>query len=284
MHSTEITPNPFRADMHCHSTCSDGSLSPRDLVLLAAQKGLKALSITDHDTIGAYVEAIPAAREAGIRLLAGVELSAMQRGQSVHILGYAYNLNSPVMQAFCHKHFERRHKRALTILKRLQDQGFKLSDDDLFSAVPAGTSIGRPHIAEAMIRAGYVTSVDAAFKTYLGSGKSCYVAVDTPSVKETIATIHAAGGVATIAHPHLIQNDILLKELLGMAFNGIEVYYARFGLHQCQRWLDIAKTRQWLISGGSDFHGDAKPQIALGSSWVSEEVFNALAARDKNQY
>jgi hypothetical protein len=157
-------------------------------------------------------------------------------------------------------------------LERLATHAMPLNlEDVLFS-----NSIGRPHIAMAMIKRGYVSSIQQAFQLYLGEGKPCYVPGVTYSVEETLEIIHQSKGLAIIAHPHLIKDGKILNELLNLNFDGIEGYYGRFPASAHERWLKIGARKGWIITGGSDFHGDVKPDLPLGSSWVGEETFMTL--------
>ena len=272
----------FRADLHCHTTCSDGTVSPRDIIQLASDIGLQGLSITDHDTIAAYEEAIPAAHAKKLLLISGLELSATHRQTSVHILAYSFSLASAIIRDFCQRHQQRRQLRNQTILHLLNLQGLPLSLDNLTQDLPFSSSthsIGRPHIALAMVRKGYVRTIQQAFHEYIGEGKPCYAPGAAFSVEETLEVIHKANGLAMIAHPHLIENVGILKDLLNMNFDGIEGYYARFPPSAHERWLKIGAHKRWMITGGSDFHGAIKPNIPLGSSWVQAETFAILQQR-----
>lgn len=268
----------FRADMHCHSIYSDGSLSPRELLLLAKQKALSGLAITDHDTVDAYPTAVPAAQEIGIELISGVEFSAVHNEVSVHILGYAFCLEHPAITDFCLRHKHRREERNRTILENLKSHDMPISEEELRACLPnrltnAQCTIGRPHIALAMVKKGFVETVHEAFKKYLGEGKSCFARGATFTVEETLHVIHQAKGLAIIAHPQLIKNSRTIVQLLSMNFDGLEGYYGMLFPNQEERWIKIAKKKNWLITGGSDFHGDVKPSIPLGCSWVGEETF-----------
>jgi predicted metal-dependent phosphoesterase TrpH len=261
----------FRADLHCHSTCSDGTLSPVELVRHAKQVGLSAIAITDHDTVEAYSLAIPAAREAGLILGTGVEFSCTFKEVSVHILGYDILLEDPSLLNFCKLHQERRLKRNRAILEKLVRLQMPITEEELLAK--GERSIGRPHIAQLMVEKGYVPTIKYAFQYYLGDGKSAYVRGDPFAVLETIELIHRAKGKAFLAHPHLIEKNHLLKELLKLPFDGIECYYGRFFADQERRWIEIAVKKGLLQSGGSDFHGDVKEYIPLGCSWVDETTF-----------
>lgn len=267
----------FRADMHCHTTCSDGTVNPTDIIHLAAHLDLQGLSITDHDTIDAYQTASPIAKLKEISLISGVEFSAVLRGSSVHILAYSFASSSTLIEQFCKRHLQRRTSRNEQILKLLASHGMPISREDF----PAGTldskhPIGRPHIALAMVKKGYVSSIQQAFHEYIGDKKSCCVIGDSFTVEETLEIIHAANGLAVIAHPHLIDEDKILRELLLMNFDGIEGYYAKFPRTAQERWVQIGSKKGWIVTGGSDFHGEIKPHLPLGSSWVNEETFLIL--------
>ncbi len=266
----------FRADMHCHTTCSDGSFTPEEVVKTARAARLQGLSITDHDTIDAYAEAIPHAHEHGVKLISGVEFSTFHAGSSVHVLAYAFDLENESINALCQSHKESRRKRLLTMGKKLADQGHVL---DLDKILLEPGSFGRPHLAQAMVEKGIVSNIKQAFNEYLGDGKSCFVPSNTISTTDTIDIIHKANGFAIIAHPHLIKDQNVLLDILKMDFDGLEAYYARFSARQEEVWVKIGTQRKWIITGGSDFHGAMKPTIPLGSSWVEEDTFNLLHER-----
>lgn len=274
---------PFRADLHCHSTCSDGTMTPEQLLHHASEIGLKALSITDHDTLDAYTDDILAlAKDLKIELLPGVEFSTILNSTSVHLLGYNFSLKDPKILAFCARHKDRRIMRYREILKLLANHGIKIDEEELLTLAIAtqpslkNRIIGRPHIALMMVKLGYVKTIQEAFKKYLGDGCSCYVQGEYITPEETIEILHNAGGIAVIAHPHLINDSKILLRLLAMKIDGIECYYSRFQEKEHKRWVKIAQRHNFLITGGSDFHGDVKPTIPLGCSWIDEEHFRKL--------
>jgi len=269
----------FRADLHCHSTCSDGTLSPEELLKLAQERGLSGLSITDHDTIDAYKTAIPAAKALGIRLGTGVELSCEHLETSVHILGYDYSLTTPSIKALCARHQRRRTERNRLILANLKKHKMPIEEEELQKFGQERT-IGRPHIAQLMIEKGYVKTVKEAFNRYLGEGKSCYAQGAVFTALEAIEVLHQAGGKAFLAHPQLLPKTAPLKEILQLPFDGLECYYSLFGKETSQKWLEIAEKKKWLVSGGSDFHGGAKPDVVLGCSFVDQETFEKIFSHD----
>ncbi len=260
------------ADIHTHTTASDGSFTPTELVRHAKKCGLQGLSITDHDTIAAYEEAIPIAKELGIVLGTGIEFSTIFEGHDVHILGYDITLSSPELLALCHRHKNRRLHRNLKMLEKLHDHKMEITLDEMKGS-------GRPHIAYIMVQKGYVKSIKEAFNKYLGEGKKCYVRGDTVSVQETIDVIHAADGKAFIAHPHLLVHSFPITQLLELPFDGIECRYAKLASKTSEPWIKIAQQKKWLMSGGSDFHGAVKPDISLGCQGVDRATFDQIFTR-----
>lgn len=272
----------FRADLHCHSNCSDGTFSPSELVKHAHNLGLQGLSITDHDTIDAYREALPVAQYLNLPLLSGVEFSAHSAQTNVHILAYGFDLASEAIKKFCEQHKQRRITRNQLIITQLAAKGMPLSEESIIKLTSQGSfSIGRPHIAQALMQQGYVKSIQEAFQLYLADDKPCFVNGQTFSIEETLDLIHKVRGFAIIAHPHLIDNPKAIKTLLSYPFDGIEVYYGRLPLSFHERWLKIAEGLGWMVTGGSDFHGAIKPNLPLGSSWVNQECFEKLYERHK---
>lgn len=263
-----------RADLHCHSTCSDGTCSPVELLHLAKEKELFALSITDHDTLDAYTDKLFAkAKEIGVKLFTGVEFSTRQKGYPVHLLGYGVKKTEKIL-SFCKQHQERRRSRNRTILEKLRRLSIIIEEEELGD--PSDRTVGRPHIAERLLKKHYVFSIQGAFDRYIGEGKPCFDPGVSFIPEETIEVIHEAGGEAFIAHPHLVKKKAILRELLEMNFDGIECYYGLFHGGQEKKWLRIAEEKGWLVSGGSDFHGEIKPRIQLGCSWVEEERVQAI--------
>lgn len=263
----------FRADLHCHTIFSDGTLSPEALIDKAQEIGLSALCITDHDSVEAYKRALPYAQAKQILLGTGVEFSCTHKETSVHLLGYGIDITHPKLLSFCQRHAKRRTERNRKILEKLRQINMPLSEEELCSM---GHMIGRPHIALLMLKKGYVPSIKTAFQLYIGDDKPCYVRGCAFSVEETIAIIHEAGGKAFIAHPHLLHHRCKIKELLCFPIDGLECYYAQFNNEQTKRFIKLAKEKNLLMSGGSDFHGETLEHTRLGSSWVDEATFHTI--------
>lgn len=263
----------YRADLHCHSTCSDGTSTPSELLHLAKEKQIQAISITDHDTLSAYNDALfQEAKDLGVKLFVGVEFSTRHKGYPVHLLGYGLQ-STPEILAFCAKHQERRLKRNRAILEKLRRLSIIIEEEELGN--PNDRTVGRPHIAQILLKRGTVGSIQEAFDRFLGEGKPCFDPGVSVTPEETIAAIQHAKGKAFIAHPHLIRRKSVLNALMTMSFDGIECYYGRYHGHE-KKWLSVAEEKGWLISGGSDFHGLVKPHIELGCSWTPEKDVRKL--------
>lgn len=273
----------FRADLHCHSNCSDGSDTPMELLEEAKRRGLQGLSITDHDTIDAYTpELLQKAEEVGIRLLPGIELSSELQGTTLHILGYGFDLHAVSLNHFLQGMQRRRAVRNRAILEKLSEKGMAIDEEELLSS--AHKSVGRPHIAALMVQKGYVESPQKAFEFYLREGGACYVSGFKSSPEEVVLQIHEAGGMAVLAHPHFLKKRSLIQKALILKLDGIECYYANLSARDEAPWLKIAKERNLIATGGSDYHGKVKPTIQLGASWVDEETFNRLlSARSREK-
>ncbi|OGN53799.1 MAG: hypothetical protein A2Y28_00995 [Chlamydiae bacterium GWC2_50_10] len=262
----------FRADLHLHSIFSDGSLAPKELVSRVQESGLLGFCITDHDAIAAYPEVISLAEEAGLHTGTGVEFSAFFEGISVHLLGYGFSLTGQAVLALSLRHQKRRKERNCAIIEKLKEKKIFLREEDL-----VGTVVGRPHLAEQMVKKGYVSSCQEAFRNYLAEGKCCYFRGEMIAAEETIEAIHRDGGKAVLAHPHLLpQRKKWLERLLQLPFDGLECYYGRFSRNEAEKWLQRARQKGLLITGGSDFHGERKPYAMIGSSWIDRESFDKI--------
>ncbi len=271
----------FRADLHCHSLYSDGTLSPKELIDLAKEKKLQGLSITDHDTIKGYSqEVFSYAQEKGIRLLCGVEISSSLQEQTVHILAYGRGVLEESLQKFLSEVVKKRKKRNEEIVDKLNEHGLKVDVEEIYQLALkngcAETVIGRPHIANLLVEKGYVKNFQEAFQKYLQDGGLCYVSGMKFSPDEVIGHIHQVKAKAVLAHPHVMSLR-LVDSVLEYPFDGIEAYYGRKLPIEEKKWIKIAKDRNLIATGGSDFHGLIKPHLSLGVSWVGIDTFNLLA-------
>lgn len=269
---------PFKYDLHIHSTCSDGTLTPFEILSLAKDVGLAGLSITDHDTIDAYSDDLFfQANTLNLKLITGAEFSSSEKGVTVHILAYHFDHKNEDLRNFCLEHQKYRDIRNQEIIHKLSKKGFKITFADLEEKrVSKNQVLGRPHIGQLLLERGHVRKLSEAFDRYLGDGKSCYVEPKNPSIEKTIEIIKHAGGKAILAHPQLFKHRKILKEILKKPFDGMECYYARMPRSQAEGYAKMAKEKNWLITGGSDFHGINKSFLRLGSSFIQEEDFNLL--------
>ena len=256
-------------DLHVHSTESDGTDTPLELVALAKQVGLHAFALTDHDTISGLKYARPAAEEAGIELVPGIELSTDYEGKEVHILGYYIDENNPNFLKHLHTFVNSRDLRNEKMTVLLQKEGFAITMEDLYRENPESV-ITRAHFAKYLVEHGMVKDRETVFAKYLGDGCSCYVPREKIDPFEAIRLIRLAGGVAFFAHPVLCHMNFdhlkaFIQELKEHGLTGIEAVYSANSLGDERNFRRIAKEYDLLISGGSDYHGANKPYLHLGT-------------------
>lgn len=246
------------ADLHLHSTKSDGQLSPSEIVYWGIKKNLKAISLTDHDNADGIDEAIHYAENTTIEVIPGVEFSTEYNGVEVHILGYFINYKDSVLKSFFKKLSGCRIERAQLILRKLKNYGLNIEFNDIISEAYDATSIGRPHIARAMVNKGICKSSEEAFNKYLSYGRPAYVERYKISPFEALEIITRIGGVTSIAHPGLIINIDkwkLIKKLKEWGLIGIEVYHTKHTNEDIINFTDIARNLSLIPTGGSDCHG-----------------------------
>lgn len=272
----------YEADLHCHTTASDGLLPPEELVALAARIGLKGIAITDHDTIDGWQEAEEAGRVYNVQILKGMELNTNSQGKEVHILGYELDASSPSLQAKLEYLKEARDLRMQEILRRLGREGIQLAEEEV-RAFAQGGSIGRPHIAQALLEKGYIQSIQEGFERYIGAGAPAYVPSYKLSPEEGIEVIRSAGGIPVLAHPGMQRLKDKIPAWVELGLQGIEVYHSKHRPEDEALYRAIAKEYKLIMTGGSDFHGEArKPGVELGHWGVPLSVLldiKKLAAR-----
>ncbi len=270
----------MKIDLHVHTTFSDGRLNPKQLLELYSKHEYKCISITDHDDISGYQEAINLAPEYGIELIPGVEISTLYKGQDIHILAYYFDQhNKELIEAldFIHK---ARIVRAKKIIDKLDEiWGFKIEMSYLFELSGRKDIIGRPHIAQAMIDFGYCKDNREVFDKYIGDHCKANFPKESISPQEAISIIKNAGGVSSIAHPMKIQNNEIVNEIIDLGIDGLEVYY-KF-LHESERlyYTNLAQKFGLLMTGGSDFHGMENDYISFGEYSTPEESLQKLKQR-----
>ncbi len=239
-------------ELHTHTTYSDGILTPQQLVARAAENGVKALAITDHDTLHGWDEAIAAAKSYDLEIVPGVELSTVHNGRSLHILGYYPQRK--LLEASLAERLAGRKRRAKQMVANLEEMGYPLKLDGL----EGNMAVGRPHIANAMIRAGYVNSNQEAFEHFLGEDRPAYVHYEKFSIQEGISLILECGGIPVWAHPYLFRGgkvEEVLPELLAAGLMGLEVFHPHHGNNKVNRLKELCQEHKLLMTGGTDYHG-----------------------------
>jgi hypothetical protein len=275
-------------DLHCHSTASDGTFAPADVIALAVRNGLSALSLTDHDTVAGVPEAAEAARKAGIDFLPGIEISCdVPKPATMHLLGYGVDPNSPILLDMTTRLIEGRNDRNPKIIHRLNELGLKISMEELEAQANGGV-IGRPHVAAILLRKGYVSSIKNAFDKYLAPGGAAYFDKERISPRQAIDMVRRSGGLPVLAHPSQLrtQNDAQLdrtvKDLADLGLAGLEVIHSDNSEAMVARYSALADKYGLLKTGGSDFHGSNKKDIQLGIAngrKVPREFYDELLAR-----
>ncbi len=282
-------------DLHVHSTASDGSLHPEQILDRAVKNGLAAISITDHDTIDGVEKALCYGIPETLEFITGIEISAAfppssKNSGSLHILGYGIRTDHPDLCRMLEKQRSARSGRNPLIIKKLNNMGIPASLEAI-AAATGKKDVARPHIAEFLVKNGYATDIDDAFDRLLGKGKPAYVDKYRIDAETAIKRIRAAGGIAVLAHPMLLFDnrpvdppdetfENLLEVLISYGLGGIEAYYPGHSASQTSFLVKAAEKRNLLVTGGTDFHGDINPDIEMGSGRgkfsVPYEIFNTL--------
>jgi predicted metal-dependent phosphoesterase TrpH len=253
-------------DLHSHTNESDGTFSPAQLVAEAIRSGVTSLGITDHDTFSGYDLALPVARAAGLDLICGIELSTKLHGQSVHLLGYFLTTNGlGEFRSWIRDLQAARRDRNIRLVARLQELGMDIT---LEEAERRGRGMtGRPHFAQLLVEKGYVPNLRQAFDEYLDESAKGYVYRREPTFAEGVKWIRDAGGISSLAHPIRVRGDVraLMPELCEMGLTAIEAYHSDHSPEHTAHYLDLARRHGLQVTGGSDFHGAAKPDVSLGT-------------------
>ncbi len=275
-----------RLDLHLHTTVSDGHLPPRELVRRAHATGVRTLAVTDHDNTDGLAEARAEADALGLTLIPGIELSTDLGPIGVHVLGYFVRYEDPAFQARLLPMRDDRLNRAYGMVARLGELGYPISIDRVLEIAGEG-SVGRPHVAQALLEAGHVNSIAEAFDRFIADHGPAYVERMKLTPQDAIALIHAHGGVASVAHPYDAPDvDALVAELAAAGLDGIETYYQGYGPERVEHLLALARRYGLVPTGGSDYHGFPMGDAAevdndVGSVWVPEETVDLLRARAK---
>ncbi|MCK9296050.1 MAG: PHP domain-containing protein [Desulfobulbaceae bacterium] len=254
-------------DLHLHSSCSDGTMTPAELVLEAVKAGIKGIAITDHDTAEGIDEALQEGKRQGVEVLSGIEVSAYLDDIPMHILGYGFRHGDAALQQNLQKIQTARNERNNGILAKLNTLGIDATREDLRRYSRTGQT-GRPHIARLLIEKKLVKTIDEAFYRYLRKGGLAYVERKRLMASDAIAMITAAGGIAVLAHPLTIDHTMLtlpaiLREMKGIGLEGVEAYYPIYSATVRQKIMTLCQQMNLLITGGSDFHGAIRNGTSL---------------------
>jgi 3',5'-nucleoside bisphosphate phosphatase len=274
-------------DLHTHSTCSDGSDTPAELMALAARAGLSAVALTDHDTVEGLAEARAAAEREGVRLVQGCELSCEVPQGTMHLLVYFLDDGPGPLQDRLAALQHGRSTRNQQIVERLREGGLDIALEEILTEAGGG-SVGRPHFAAVMVRKGYVTSIQEAFDVWLAKGKPAYLERDRLFPEDAMRLAHASGALAVLAHPTSLglepgPLEDFVAHLSDLGLDGMETEYGRFSLEERAAYRHLADKYGLCPTGGSDYHGRYKPDLALGSGLgdlaVPDALLEALEAR-----
>ena len=271
-------------DLHTHSSCSDGSMSPEELIVHAKNEGIYAVALTDHDCTSGLEAAQRKAKETGIEFIPGVEFSANSEAEA-HIVGLFIDPLCPDMVSALEKAREERLEKNLEVSQNLKKAGMEVSLDEA-RKFAGGALLCRAHFAKAMVEKGYVSSVKEAFELYLAPGKCGYSPTVAMSAEKAISVIKKSGGAAFLAHVHHTKKEgdellSYLKELKSQGLDGIEGYYSEYTASQGAQYRLLAKNLGLEISGGSDFHGKMKPHIQIGRGFGEMKIPYSILERIK---
>lgn len=268
-----------KTDLHIHTSFSDGSLTPNEIIKWASKKKIYAIAITDHDTVEGIKSAVKSGRLYDIIIIAGIEISCTFEEEEIHLLGYFIDYEDKNLLEITKILKKSRESRAEKIIKKLNDLGFDILLEDVYNISGTGV-IGRPHIAKAMIRKKYVNTVEEGFEKYLMKGRPAYVERFKLSIEEGINLIHSTGGVAVIAHPGLIKNKNVIYEAIRLNADGIEAIHSKHSKRDMLKYSEIGNRYNLIITGGSDFHGDFINNVPiLGDFFVDYEQVSLLSKK-----
>lgn len=269
-------------DLHSHSTASDGRCTPDELALRAARAGVTVLALTDHDTFAGCAAAAGACSGHGIEFVAGIEITAVKDERDVHVLAYFCDTASPALESFLTKQRSLRVERAREIIEKLATYGMPLDADAILGPALANPSmaVGRPWIARALVDAGFVPSVSDAFELWIARGRPAFVPRTGATLQRVFEHVHAAGGLASLAHPVLVKHDEWIPELARTGLDALEAFHSDHDPPATERYLKLARDLNLLVTGGSDFHcNEAHGGGEPGSVSLPRPYYEALLAR-----
>jgi 3',5'-nucleoside bisphosphate phosphatase len=272
-------------DLHLHTTASDGRCTPGELVERAAQAGVTVMAVTDHDTTAAVADVRAAAREHGIQAISGIEITASWEGRDLHVLGYLFDPLHEALGAFLLAQRAARIARVEAIGSRLAALGVPVDVEPLVRQAgrESGRSVGRPHVARAMVDAGHVPDTHEAFDRWLGRGRPGYVPRAGPAPDAVIQIIHQAGGIASLAHPGQLGLDPCIPSLAEGGLDAVEAFHPDHDASLVIQYIQIARDLDLLLTGGSDFHGDPAHGLTPGAVTLPAEDWERLRSKVKRQ-
>ena len=276
----------MKIDLHVHSTYSDGTFDPKEVVDSAIGLGLTTISITDHDNMLGYYCAKTYIEEnnKSLEIIPGVEINTFHKKQEVHVLGYFMDLENPAFQAMIEKQQKARKSQAKEIAKRLQKIGINVTYEDIKKCTIEKSSIGRPHIAKAISQKGGTASVAEAYTKYINNSSSVYVQRKTVTPHEAVEIIYDAGGIPVIAHPCDIDNaQELIEELMSYGLRGVEAYHRKHTPAIIEYFCSLAEKYDLIVTGGSDFHSPSlyTGQVIMGKNFVPPKIIEELELEKK---
>jgi predicted metal-dependent phosphoesterase TrpH len=266
------------ADLHVHTDFSDSTYSPEEVVRASLKARLSCISITDHDTVEGIVPTITAAQNTDLEVIAGIEMTSEIDNQEIHILGYFIDYTNEDLLGKLLQLKQIRQDRIYKMVEKLKNLGIEDIDaDDVISVAGHGT-VGRLHLAVAMQKKGYITSIYEAFHRYIGDNDPAYVGKFRFSPQEVIEAISKSAGVAVLAHPHNLSKEEVLSKFVDYGLKGLEVYYPEYTASQISHYVNLAKKFGLIMTGGSDSHGKAKENVAIGKVKIPYELVEELKA------
>ncbi|MEI6845982.1 MAG: PHP domain-containing protein [Candidatus Firestonebacteria bacterium] len=264
------------ADLHIHTKASDSTFSVEQVLELAKASGLRAIGITDHDTVDGLARAVEIAPSYGVEIIPGVELSAEENNCEIHILGYFMDWKNPAFKSKLDELRSSRLERAKSIIEKLAGLNIDLKLEKVLALTESYTAVGRLHIARAMKLAGFVSEIPEAFRKYLGQNGPAYVKKQFLSPLEAANLIKNAGGIPVMAHPGVLNNYELIEKVLQSGMQGVEVYHTEHSSGTVEKLKELAVKYNLLITGGSDDHGAGKSKIYLGSILIPYEYVEKM--------
>lgn len=263
----------MKVDLHTHTTCSDGHTPPRDLIRLAKQTGVHVIAVTDHDSVEAVPECLDEGSRLGVRVIPGIEMSSRFEGHDIHVLGLGVDHAAPALLARLAELHESRRIRVGKICEKLAGLGVALEPAEVLREA-GGKSVGRRHVARAMVKKGLVGSLDEAFNRYLGQGSPANVPANELTPADAARLILDHGGLPVFAHPGFLEDEAVVEKVLDSApIRAIEVFHRYRSANRHLRYLDLARRRNLRVTGGSDYHGDDHPKNGSLGSFTTPPAF-----------